>query len=75
MINRHGYIISKKSISLEELNKTKEELYITPSVLEEFSKDIQSYPMYHENEKDLIIPRYYGTKKFGEAKLNFHSIK
>lgn len=72
-IGREGYIIEKSSIALDELSHLKEELLITPTVLEEFSKDLKPYPIYHENEKSISIPRYYGKKHYGDAPKKFVS--
>lgn len=75
-ITRKGYVINKDDITSEELCEIKEELYITPRVPEEFSQGIVPYAVYHENEKRIIVPRYYGINKFGDAKLkNFNSIE
>lgn len=72
-ISRKGYVIDKKSISLDDLKQIKEDLYITPDIPEEFSKDIKPYPMYHENEETITLPRYYGVKKFGGVPQKFNA--
>lgn len=74
-ITRHGYVINKDTISLDKLKSVKEELYISPTLPEEFSKDLQPYPIYHENEKNIILPRYYGIQKFGKAPIKIKSEK
>jgi superfamily II DNA or RNA helicase len=79
-ITRRGYVINKDNITSEELMELKEELYITPNIPEEFSQDIKPYALYHENEKTITIPRYFGIEKVGKLKLseqlkNFQSIK
>lgn len=66
-ISRKGYVIDKESISLNDIKMIKEELYIMPEVKEEFASDVKPYPMYHEFEKHIIVPRYYGVKKFGDV--------
>lgn len=71
-ITRNGYVIDKKNITLDELKQLKEELYIVPEVPEEFSKDIKPYPMYHETEETITVPRYYGVKHFGSATQKFN---
>lgn len=71
IIERTGYVINKNTISLSDIKLIKEELYITPEVREEFAKDIKPYPMYHEFEDKIIVPRYYGVKKFGDTKKHF----
>jgi len=68
-ITRRGYVINKDDITMEELVELKEKLYITPNIPEEFNQDIKPYPMYFENETTITIPRYYGIKKYGKAKL------
>jgi superfamily II DNA or RNA helicase len=72
-ISREGYIIEKSSIALDELSHLKESLLVTPTVLEDFSKDIKPFPLYHENEEHISIPRYFGRKEYGDAQKKFIS--
>mgnify|MGYP000863710529 CR=1 FL=1 len=72
VIKQKGYIINKDSITLNDIQSMKEELYVMPEVMEEFSQNIKPYPMYHENEKQFIVPRYYGIKKYGNVKKEFN---
>jgi superfamily II DNA or RNA helicase len=72
VIMQKGYIINKESLPLNDIKLMKEELYVMPEIMEEFSQNIKPYPMYHENEKQLIVPRYYGIKKYGNVKKEFN---
>lgn len=68
-IARRGYIIEKKSLTDKTLCSIKEDLFITPTVPEEFSVGIKSYPIYYENEETITVPKFYGIKKFGRVKM------
>lgn len=76
MITRKGYNIKKSTLDDVELQQLKESLMVMPYVQEEFKGNIKPYPMYHEKEDSIIVPRYFGTKtycKHGEhIKNNFH---
>lgn len=74
-IGKQGYVINKKNITSEQLTDIKEDLLITPTVMEEFSKDIKPYPIYHEDEDTITIPRYYGVSKFGDTTKKFTPLK
>jgi superfamily II DNA or RNA helicase len=71
IITQKGYIIDKNTISLTDLQMMKEELYVMPEIMKEFSQNVKPYPMYHENENQFIVPRYYGVGKYGDVKKDF----
>lgn len=74
-LTRRGYVIHKDNITSEELVALKEKLYITPDIPEEYNKDIKPYPMYHENETTITLPRFFGAKRFGELHVcGFNSV-
>jgi hypothetical protein len=58
VINRTGYVINKKSISLEKLDTLKTDLMVSPQVMEEFSDGIKPYPIYKETEKKITKDEY-----------------
>lgn len=74
-ITKKGFVIDKKKINLNILNCIKNELTIAPIIPDEFSKDLKPYPIYHENEETITIPRYYGVSQFGEVEKKFKSKK
>lgn len=76
ILSRRGYVIHKDNITSDELIELKEKLYITPDIPEEYNKDIKPYPMYHENEETITVPRFFGIKRFGPLMVSgFNSIK
>lgn len=73
MITRFGYIINKKCLSEEEINKIKKDLTIKPFKIgnyDKFSKKDNSFPIYVENGDYIGIPKYYGIDHYGEPDIN-----
>lgn len=70
IVNKRGYIIPKNLLSEEEINEIKEDLTVSPQVHETFSFGEVSYEVFQETEDELILPRYYGIKKFGEVEID-----
>lgn len=69
LLNKSGYDIPKKIISEQQLNKIREELTVTPCIgSEESGDESQSFKVYKENDEHMIVPKFYGIKKFGEPK-------
>jgi superfamily II DNA or RNA helicase len=61
-----GYLIDKKKIKLDLLNKIKQDLTVTPKVFNDFGKQPESFEVFRENEKQLLIPKFYGLKNIGK---------
>ena len=66
-IDRYGYHIKKKKLDENELKSLKKELTVSPGNNMYGTEDI-FYEQYTETEKEIIIPRYFGMKKYGEPK-------
>jgi superfamily II DNA or RNA helicase len=64
----YGYHIKKRKLSDVELKNIKKELTVQPSNNMFNGEDTKTYEQYTETTKEIIIPRYYGIKKFGEPK-------
>lgn len=70
MINQltnQGYVILKKNLSEEQLELIREELNVKPES-NSYSDESEPFPVYTETVDKIIVPRYYGTKRFGKPK-------
>jgi superfamily II DNA or RNA helicase len=66
-IDRHGYHIKKKNLEKKEIENLKKELTVSP-VNNMYGGEEVFYEQYVETEKEIIIPRYFGIKNYGEPK-------
>ena len=66
---KQGYVINKK-LNYDKLNDVIQELTVSPQ--NNFNKNIipESFKVYIDNEESLIIPKFYGIKKFGQPIQN-----
>ncbi len=71
-ITKKGYLIKKKNFNEKELNDIKNSLIVSPAnyYTGTVKQEIISFPVYQEDDKHLIIPKFYGIKKFGKPKKN-----
>ncbi len=67
ILSRNGLRINKISYKQEILDKVKKDLTVKPVT---DNPDEEEYPIYRETPSELIVPRYYGLKKFGIYKNN-----
>jgi len=69
-LTKKGYLIKKKSIDKNKINQIKKELTVTPKKYYTgmIKQENISFPVYKENNKYLIIPKFYGIKKYGLPK-------
>lgn len=75
-LDTQGYIIKLTEISKESLKELKENLTVTPHLLDMCNnKEPVKYKVYKLTDKEIIIPRYYGVKKFGLPKVCFKPTK
>lgn len=79
-LTRQGYLIDKNSLSCEELTELKRKLLVTPKIKNSYgNKDVESFPIYLENDKRICIPKFFGLKEIGypkeEVKYNYEEIK
>lgn len=68
ILSNNGYVISKKSLTKTELETLKQELTVKPQTDESYGEVPVPFPVYKEDKENIIIPRYFGTKKFGKPK-------
>ena len=64
-----GYIISKKTISKNQIQKIKTDLKVKPFIQGSRSRFAKSFKIYLENEEKLSIPKFYGISNFGKPTL------
>ena len=80
-ISHDGYCIKKSTLSDDDLKSVKKELTVTPTTLDFSAKKIKenadnvSYELFKETDTHLIVPMYYGIKRFGKAKNTIKPIK
>lgn len=58
-MNINGYYIKKTKENLENIVKIKKDLTVTPYGPPQFMKDNKPFTVFIENEKEIIIPRYF----------------
>lgn len=66
-LTRDGYILNKRYLTTQQLQKIRKDLTVTPRVLpafKEFAKP-KPYRVYTETPDKVYLPRYYGIKHFG----------
>ncbi|ULY68622.1 putative VV A18-like helicase [Chlorella virus XW01] len=70
ILKKKGFYIKKTIDNIEFINKLKNELTVSPEGFKNFGVKQEEifYPVYIENEKHLIIPKFYGLKYFPEYK-------
>lgn len=66
-LSKHGYVVKKDDLELDELFKIKEELRARPLIDEKFASQAGSltFPLYIETKNKLYMPKMYGIQKFG----------
>lgn len=69
---KEGYLIKKKHLSEEILEKIRKDLTVTPDVKSYAFNDNENkeFPVYQENDKYINIPKFYGLKKYGPPRKN-----
>jgi superfamily II DNA or RNA helicase len=68
-LTRQGYFLDKKKLTIDQLKKIKKELNVKPKTSPSFPSEDNSFDVYSETKKFICVPRYYGTKNFGNAKV------
>jgi superfamily II DNA or RNA helicase len=64
-INKNGYIIKKSDIAEDKIKKIKNDLTVSPYVMNEFGTNIEKkFTVYLESPNKLYIPRFYGNANF-----------
>ncbi len=73
-LTHRGYLIRKSEISSDELQYIKSKLTVK-AFLGDFddNNETEEFEVFHEKKNSIIVPRYWGIKKFGSpAKIDFH---
>ena len=60
----NGFFMKKTKDNLEDITRLKLELTVKPHGPPQFMKENKPFPVYTENDKSLIIPRYFAQDKF-----------
>jgi len=66
MISTMGYVVKKNEFMEKQINNVKDELTVKPNTL---FNETASFELFRELGDELIVPRYYGIKKFGNVGL------
>lgn len=69
-VSKRGYILRKKHLSEEVLNKIRSELTVKPNIGGDFGAQEQPFKIFLENDNKLYLPKFYGIDNFGEAEQN-----
>ncbi len=64
-INKKGYIIYKKNLTEDNIQKIKDDLTILPYVPKDYAQNQESFTIYLENKNKIYIPKFYGIENFG----------
>lgn len=73
-LSKEGYIIPKNDSTINYLDKIKNELTVEPFNYINLSKKSSKFSVYQEDDENLIVPKFYGIKKFGLPYINNESI-
>jgi len=66
-ITKRGYFITISEYSEETIDSVIKELTVKPNINEDFGGKAKPFKVYRKGEKQMILPKFYGIKKFGEA--------
>lgn len=64
-----GYIITKKSITDNQIKSIKKDLKVKPFIQGSRGRFAKSFKIYLENNDKFCIPKFYGLTYFGKPKL------
>ena len=65
-IGQKGYSIYKNNLSVQQQEKIRNELNVTPSVKNMGYGKLPSFYVYRESPKKFYVPRFYGMEVYGE---------
>ena len=69
-----GYIITKNSLSNNQIQSIKKDLKVKPFIQGSRSRFAKSFKIYLENDDKFCIPKFYGITNFGKPKLEDFSV-
>lgn len=64
-----GYIITKNSISKNQIQSIKKDLKVKPFIQGSRSRFAKSFKIYLENDDKFCIPKFYGITNFGKPEI------
>jgi len=67
-IGQKGYTISKKDLTLEQINMIKKDLFVRPHVPGAPVQSSDGFKVYRESNNKIYMPRYFGVEHFGQPK-------
>jgi superfamily II DNA or RNA helicase len=74
VISQGGYIIPVKSIKKDKLEDIKKQLIAKPFATQTMQygkdEDTNEYNVFIETNQNIVIPRYYGVKEYGEIPID-----
>jgi superfamily II DNA or RNA helicase len=84
-VKQKGYYIDKDTIDAVELKSIKDDLTVEPKLMDfgpekkngdgiDDEEDEKKYKLYTNTKKYIIVPRYYGQKKYGIKEYKFDKI-
>jgi superfamily II DNA or RNA helicase len=68
ILTRRGYQINRETIDQKTIDEIKKELKVEPKT--SYTNEDLSYSLFSKGKKYIILPRFYGEKKFGIAQKN-----
>lgn len=71
----NGYHIKKSNFTAKELKSLKKELTVAPANNMYGNSDNVFYEQYTENNDEIIVPRFFGIKQYGEPEYKFYPEK
>tara|TARA_B110000211_G_scaffold79506_1_gene93239 strand:- start:1042 stop:2469 length:1428 start_codon:yes stop_codon:yes gene_type:complete len=66
-ITKRGYFITMAEYPDEKINSVIKELTVKPKINEDFGGKPIPFKVYRKGDRQMILPKFYGIKKFGEA--------
>lgn len=70
MINRRGYVITKKDFNEDQLTEYRNELTVSSEITsKDYNFNNEKFKIYKENKTHMILPRYYGIDKIGQPQI------
>lgn len=69
-LNQRGYIIRKACFPDEEIQRIKNELTVSPILMQDYGIPPEKFTVYRENESKLYIPKFYGINNFGKPEYD-----
>lgn len=66
ILNSNGYGLTKNNLKEKQLLQIKKKLHVKPKVNDDYNKEVVEFDVFRETEEVIYVPRFFGTKNFGE---------